>query len=251
MSFIDGVKKAFNFLKGDSIGAQLAKIAITGYALNRVTNSLNRDNAAPQQTTFDPNIRNQLLPDTNSKVPVVYGKSILGGNITDVHLSSNNTTLYVVYTLSEKTGNLISGTASSFTFRRMFYNGLELEFASDGTTVTKAIDRENNEITDINGLISVYCFNNGSTNPVAPAGYINSSLSNASNRMPNWTTAQAMNELVFAVVKFNYSADLTNSIGDFKFEIENTMTNPGDVLYDYMTNTRYGAGIPVGDINVS
>jgi len=28
------------------------------------------------------------------------------------------------------------------------------------------------------------------------------------------------------------------------------MDQPGDVLYDYMTNTRYGAGIPVEDIDV-
>jgi hypothetical protein len=30
--------------------------------------------------------------------------------------------------------------------------------------------------------------------------------------------------------------------------MKNTMTLPGDVLYDYMTNTRYGAGIPEAEI---
>jgi hypothetical protein len=30
--------------------------------------------------------------------------------------------------------------------------------------------------------------------------------------------------------------------------MNNSMTQPGDVLYDMMTNTRYGAGIAPADI---
>jgi hypothetical protein len=34
-----------------------------------------------------------------------------------------------------------------------------------------------------------------------------------------------------------------------RFKIQNSMTLPGDCIYDYMTNTRYGAGIDPAEIN--
>jgi hypothetical protein len=60
-----------------------------------------------------------------------------------------------------------------------------------------------------------------------------------------------MNELVFALVKVTYNAEknITN-LPDFKFALSNTLTKPGDCLYDFMTNSRYGSGIPASEINV-
>jgi hypothetical protein len=58
-----------------------------------------------------------------------------------------------------------------------------------------------------------------------------------------------MSDLVFAVVRVNYvrAFNLTG-IGTMTFDVSNSMTQPGDVLYDLSTNTRYGSGIPPGDI---
>jgi hypothetical protein len=68
--------------------------------------------------------------------------------------------------------------------------------------------------------------------------------------MPNWTTAHTADNLVFAVVKVVYNKDKNvTGLGDLKFRVTNPMNNPGDVIYDYMTNTRYGAGILPADIN--
>jgi hypothetical protein len=58
-----------------------------------------------------------------------------------------------------------------------------------------------------------------------------------------------MNELIFSVVRVEYSREKNvTGIGDLKFHIQNSMFLPGDVLYDYMTNTRYGAGIAQAEI---
>jgi hypothetical protein len=58
-----------------------------------------------------------------------------------------------------------------------------------------------------------------------------------------------MNDLIFAVVKVDYNREKNvTGIGDLLFHVDNTMKLPGDVLYDYMTNTRYGAGITATEI---
>jgi hypothetical protein len=58
-----------------------------------------------------------------------------------------------------------------------------------------------------------------------------------------------MSNLVFAVVRLTYDSDKgVTSIPNMQVRVKNTMTLPGDCVYDYMTNTRYGAGIPPGEI---
>jgi hypothetical protein len=37
-------------------------------------------------------------------------------------------------------------------------------------------------------------------------------------------------------------------IPTIRVQLTNSMTMPGDVVYDYMTNTRYGAGIDPSEI---
>ena len=112
MSFLDDVfdlgKQAYDWFKGDSLGAGLARTALTGYALNQVTSSINKDNASkdPAAAKVDPGVRIQVDPDTEYKVPVVYGTAILGGAITDAYLTEDNKTMYFVITICERTGNL-------------------------------------------------------------------------------------------------------------------------------------------------
>jgi len=69
--------------------------------------------------------------------------------------------------------------------------------------------------------------------------------------MVNWSAGtQEMNDLVFAIVSINYSKEKNlTDFGDWIFVLENNMTDAGDVLYDYMTNTRYGAGIDISEVN--
>jgi hypothetical protein len=67
--------------------------------------------------------------------------------------------------------------------------------------------------------------------------------------MPNWTANHDMTNLVFAIVKITYNKEKNvTGLGDMKFVLENSMSEPGDCLYDYMTNTRYGAGIASTEI---
>lgn len=251
MSFIDNIvgfgKKALGFLGGDGLGSTLARTAITAYALNRVVSSINRKN---NQQPPDPGVRIQLPPNTEAKVPVVYGRASLGGIITDAQLANDNKTLWLCMTLSEKTGvKLSDGIQSSFTFKRVFRDGLLVNFQSDGTTVSKLTDTEGGEMTSVNGLMSVYCFNGNSQSPVPLDGFVNNGLQAAYSLFPDWGSQHQMNDLIFAIVKIQYSPENdVRGIGEWKFELENSMTLPGDCLNDYMQSTTYGAGISSTEI---
>jgi hypothetical protein len=61
-----------------------------------------------------------------------------------------------------------------------------------------------------------------------------------------------MSELNFVIVKVKYDADAEiTSLENLQFKVENSMKDVGDVLYDYSTSNRYGAGIPVDDLEIS
>ena len=251
MSFIDDIvdlgSSIKGFLGGNTLGSILTKTVVTGLVLNQVSKSINRDS---NQDT--PATRQQVDPDPKNKVPVVYGRALIGGLVTDAVLDSNNTTMYFVFTLSEVTGNLSlgAGSASEIQFEDVYWNDQRLIFQDDGITVDYGCDVNGGEAnTKLNGLIRVYCYKNGSANPVVPTAYTNAALDPAYSVMPNWTSNYTMNNLAFAIVRIDYDKEKdVTSLGEFKFRLNNTMYQAGDCLYDYMTNTRYGAGIASGEI---
>lgn len=249
MSFIDGlgkiVKGVGGFLSSNTIGSSLAKTALIGFALNKVNKSIQnaQSNANIQQSPIT------LNPDTTNSVPVLYGTGFVKGAITDAYLESNNKTMWICLTLCEKTGTLINGTQSVISFKEVYFNGFRLSFASDGYTVDNAFDDEGNSTDDFNGLLEVYPFSGNSTSPVGIATENGSNSQYAYNLFPSWGNQHQMNNLVFALIKVNYNPEKNiNNIGNWEFKLSNTMTAPGDVLYDYMTNTRYGAGVEPTEI---
>jgi hypothetical protein len=262
MSWLDDLvdfgSSVVDWFTGSSVGANIARTAVTGYALNRVTASINKENEKPQEP--DPGVRLQVDPDPDHKIPVVYGKAFIGGILTEAILSSDNQKMYYVLTLCERTGNtnLGAGAASVFTFKSIYWNDQKLTFDADGITVAAGTDRDGNVDTSLDGFVKVYCYAGNSSLPVVPTGYTNAGLTAAYTVLSNgnipvaqrWTANHTMNDLVFAIVEVTYNKEnRVIGIGNMTFEIENSMKQAGDCIYDYMTNTRYGAGIPATEIN--
>jgi hypothetical protein len=250
MSFIDDIvdigSTALKYLGGNTLGSTLARTALTGFVLTQVSKSLNKDN----NKDLDKGNRLQVNPSTDTSIPVVYGDAHLGGKIIDARLSADNKTMWYCLVLSEKTGNIFSTSAASqITFEGVYRNQLQVEFQGDGVTVSSFSDEDGNISTKPNGLIRVYPFSGGSNYPVSLSGYASGNTTNAYTLFPDWTTSHLMSDLVFAIIRIDY--DRTNEVtdlGDFTFHLKNTMKQPGDVMYDYMTNTRYGAGIDPTEI---
>jgi hypothetical protein len=256
MSFLDDlVGGVGSVLGGPGIGSALARTALAGLALRQLSKSINNDAATSQP---DPGVRLQSPADPEKTVPVIYGSAVTGGILTDAVLSADNLTMYFCFTICEKTGltDLGSGAASQFTFKGIYWNDAKLFFdPDDGVTVRYSEDRDGNKDTNIDGLIEVYCYAGNRSTPTAVTGYAVPTLvggATADTIMPNWTTDHNMSDLVFAIVKMKYNKEKNvTSIGNFRFQIENSMKAAGDCLYDYLTNTRYGAGLNPSEIYVS
>jgi hypothetical protein len=250
------------FLTSTTIGALLVRTALTAL----VSYALNRSLTKPQkQTGLDTGVRQQLAPATNHKIPVIYGTAYMGGAITEAKLVNSgggNTynSMTVVSTISERTGPMFStGNASSYTFEECYRNADRIIFDTDGITVAKTVDADGNEDTSMAGLIRVYMYagNSASASQIAPAatsvvGNVSPSLSPvaAYSIVPGWGVTDTMQDLIFAVIKTEYNRDKNvTAIGDYQFKITNSMTLGGDVIFDYATNTRYGAGIRLSECN--
>jgi hypothetical protein len=232
---------------------------MTGYALNQVTSSINKGNqntssgstaTAAAQAAVDVGNRLQIPPAAENRVPVVYGGAKVGSVITDAKMTAGNQTMWFALTICEVTGVLMSdGLPSSISFDDVYWNGNRIIFQSDGITASYMVDNDGNIDRSISGLVRVYCFANGSSNPVVPDNYTNNSLATAYSLMPGWTSNHTMSNLVFALVKVDYSREKNvTGLGNMTFAVTNTMTMPGDCLFDYMTSTRYGAGIDPTEI---
>lgn len=257
MSFLDDIvdvgSSIWKGLTGPGVGSGIARAAALGYMLNEVTASINKDNQKPSAADSnkpDPGVREQVDPDTNHSIPVVYGQAFLGGIVTDAVMSADNQTMWYCITICEKTGAHLSGLPSVITIDAVYWDQNQVNFRSDGVTVSSFTNAEGTVVSDNPaGLIQFYFYNGGSSSPTAPLGYTGNTQP-AYSIFPNWTANHTMNDLVFALVKVTYSKEKSiTGLGNIEFKIRNSMTDPGDVLNDYMTNTRYGAGIPAEEIN--
>jgi hypothetical protein len=257
MSWLDDIvdigKSAYGFITGNSTGGRLAKLALTGFALSSISKSVTKSSnpaATSITNTPDRGVRLQVDPDTQHKIPVVYGNAYLGGIITDAQLADENKTMYYAITICEQTGTKLSDDLpSAITFEDIYWNDQRLVFKSDGITVNYSVDRDSNIDYSLQNQVQLYCYSGSSTQPVVPDNYSATGLAAAYDIMPDWTSSYTMNDTVFVIVKVVYNKEKNVSgLGDIKFHLSNSMTQPGDCLLDYMTNTRYGAGIPNSEI---
>ena len=202
-------------------------------------------------TDQNPGVRIQFPPATNNKIPVVYGSANTKGTITDARLSSSdgvtNDTMTYVLVLSEKTAT------GTFTIGDIFWNDQKLVFKSgaDSHIVESSTDQNGfgTSSTNFDGLIKVRVYSGGvdSSNQIFPT---TGTPVNARTTLGESDTNYVLNDLVFAVMQVKFSSEKgTTGLGQITFQVNNSLKNPGDVWYDYVSNVRYGAGFTATSIN--
>jgi len=253
MSFISGLasygKSALSYLSGNSYGASLVKTVALGYAVSQLSDSAKKANNSGSDN-IDDGVRLQVAPAASHKIPILYGDAHFGGIISDAEMTDNNKTMYYAVTLSERTGNKLSnGTATSYTFKDVYWNDQRVVFRSNGYTVDYSVDRSGNIDRSLSGFVNIYVYAGSSSEGIAHENHP-ATIPNADTVIPSWTSSHTMSDLVFAVVKVDYNKERSiTGIGDLSFHIASDMIEPGDVLFDYMTNPMYGAGIDSSLIN--
>ena len=257
MSFLDSILdvggSAWSTLTGPGVAGGIARAAILGVMLNEVNKSINSENEqtdAAQSDTADYGVREQVDPNTESSIPLVYGQAFIGGNITDAALTNDNQTMWYCITLCERTGvKLSDNQQSQIAFQEIYWNRNRIIFQSDGVTAAAFVDDDGVTSDSINGLIRFYPFSGNSTLPIKITGQASGNTTAAYSLFPNWTANHMMNDLIFCLVRVDYSAEKqVTGLGTMEFKLNNSMTLTGDCVYDYMTNERYGAGITAEEI---
>ena len=215
-----------------------------------VANRANKTGAGAQ----DVGSRVQLGPATNNKLSVSYGSAFLAPTVTDAKITTDQKTMYYVFSLCEAS----SGTMS---FGKIFWNGKEVTLgAGDYSGVNKVVSLTTNATTPqvdttINGYAWIYQFSDGSSSGVNTGGtsaitILSDASIPASDR---WTATDLMSDTCFMVVKVVYNKDVQDAqqMPRLSVQVTNTLTKPGDVFLDYMTNIQYGCAIDIADIDTA
>ena len=245
-------------------GATLATAGIgtlaIAFAINMVVSAViskaffspNQPSYNPAASAPDPGNRQQLPPATDNKLPVVYGTAYVGGMVVDLSISENNQDIYYVIALCEVTNSNEGQNPDPIAFGKIYWGGKRVEFQANGYTVAQLVD-ESTGIADTNvaGRMDFYLYRNGSQTPTNSDLFATTVMS-ASNLVYKWNSAKKMSNCAFAIVHLRYSQSANiRGLEQTRFEIINSRQTTGDCFLDYMTNTRYGAALPLEQIDQS
>jgi hypothetical protein len=203
--------------------------------------------------------RVQIPPNVDNKIPVLYGSAYLKPIITDAKITKDNKKMWYVLTFSEVPDS------SEFTFGDMYWGDKKLNFdATDTTKVISWTDSNDETDTKIDGKIRVWFYKNGSAAPVTTGagsttrkayevlGVDQPGDDTGIDDAVKWSSTDQMNKLAFIIVSLEYASDVgLTSLGEISLGLSNNLTKPGSVIKDYLTNTRYGAGLALEAINLN
>jgi hypothetical protein len=215
----------------------------------------------------DAGARVQLAPATDNLLPVVYGKAYIAPVITDAKISNDNKVMWYCCTLTE-----VPDTAT-ITFGDIYWNGALVSLGTGqyggASSVTSTTNNAGEYDAKMNGFIEIFKFpngvagsqaggNTGSTSAVTIMSdpTIPASLRWDGNGGTNiyGTNGQSvtMSDTAFLIVKVTYNVDAdTTRLGDLTVEVQNSIDKPGDVMLDYLQNTRYGCAVPLSQIDTA
>jgi len=221
----------------------------------------------------NPGSKQQLPPAGSNKLPVLYGEAWTGGIITDLTISKNNQNIYWVIALNEVTNtepNISVGAPDEINFGEVYWGGKRVIWNSPNSNIkppknkTEDIiyaqvigleDVSTGEIQDVDEYMYIYLYDNGSTNGYNTSQNAYDVLSNANlekndQLIYTWDNTKLMSNCAFAIIHLKYNAKRgTTGLNQTRFQIFNSRSSPGDCLADYLKSSRYGAGIPIDQID--
>lgn len=232
-----------------TFGVRLVTTAVVSRMIAKRSN-IDVGGAAGQGTQQIGN-RVQLSPATDNKIPVVYGTAFMKGIVTDAKISTDQKKMWYVLTFSEAMDSDSVGTLS---FGDIYWGDKKLTFKESNTTeVYSWTNSDGTTETQPDGLIHMYLYRDGSDKPINTTQKAYQVLANSSIAEANrWDSSKKMSKLVFAIVEIEYNQEKAiTSLPEITAVITNTLNKPGSVIKDYLTNTRYGAGLALSAVNTA
>ena len=203
------------------------------------------------QSAKDPGVKVQLEPSTDNKLPVYYGQSFLGGIAIDAMIKNQNNTMVYAFAIGEDTDS------GSVTINDIYRGDAKLNFGSGASahTVVSLTDPNGTSVTNVNGKIRcrVYQGNTHANAQIFPVPGGATTAVAASTMFTDW--AADPNKLgsnaVISIVEVDYDAgNGLTGLGTISYDYENSLSNPANVLLDYLKNDRYGCGLTDDDLDL-
>jgi len=245
MAVFTFIAQAIGTALGGGFFATLAGSIIAGGLAYGTARALGVFKAPELDQGANPGTRIQLPPATDNKLPVLYGNAFTSGPIFDAAISNENQTMTYCIALSEETQT------GTFSCDKVFMNDVELGFT--GNTVTSHIDPNQSSNTTYANKVRLNIYQGGSSGsdvifPTTGTG----NTTAATAIVPHWGANHTANNMVYAVLQLDYDAENgITQLPRMTFKMRNTLSNPGDVLYDYLTSDRYGAGLVNAQIDIN
>ena len=239
-------------------GGAIASL-IVGLVLSYVVGKIFAPEKEEREEPADQGVKQRIPTDPRNKLPIVYGTKSVAGQITYASISGNNQKMAFIISLAE--GPVTSINTVKWEDKTLSFSGninTGLRSVSNASPDAGGSDDFLNS-----GRFRVRVFPTGGRCPEME-GFDSDWNSNSSSRtMPN--TAYAYCELTYDQEKRVTSLSnrlqftitgrtvkpLTSTTTDTSYAAasEATSSNPAEILVDYLTNTRYGAGVPLSAID--
>ena len=225
--------------------ASVIKSVVTGFAISKAVSWLAPKPEIPEFTQ-EAEATGVLVnkQSNNANIPVIYGTRKVGGTRVFLETSgTDNQYLYGAIVLAEGEINNITSIIvddSAVTFSGSI---------ADGTTITSNDSKY------------------GTTIQVQPFfGTDGQSASSLLTTLSSWTSNHKLSGLAYIAFRITWDADKYLGIPNIQAVVQGKKvvsynsssvaqtaafsTNPAWCLLDYLTNTRYGKGIPIADIDI-
>ena len=179
-------------------------------------------------------------PTATVAAPLSGTTATVSVNMTDVTDEEGNPLYSYVSSVSVTNGG--SGYATNPTIT--FSSGSAAATTRIGENagwVQSAVDAAGNTVNDFNNYVRIQFFPNGLPTYRGDLPSI-SYFQTATNLLSNYSCA-------VITVKYNRDKQIFG-LKDMTFCLSNTLTAPGSVLQDYMTNTLYGCGLPLDQVDI-
>ena len=239
-------------------GGALASL-IVGLALSYIVGKVFAPEKEEREEPADQGVKQRIPTDPRNKLPIVYGTKSVAGQITYASISGNNQKMAFIIALAE--GPVTSINTVKWEDKTLSFSGninTGLRSVSNASPDAGGSDDFLNS-----GRFRVRVFPTGGRCPEME-GFDSDWSSNGSSRtMPN--TAYAYCELTYDQEKRVTSLSnrlqftitgrtvkpltSTTTATSYAAASEATSSNPAEILVDYLTNTRYGAGVPLDAID--
>lgn len=250
---------------GGVLGAAItfgARVLAATTVSKMMTKASEDPGASASGSNVPPGNRFQAGPSLTNKLPVVYGNAYMPGILTDAVISTDQKYMWFVYAISEATdtGTFIFDDPNRIGYPLAYWNDKQMVF--DATDRTKVIAFRDDSVsppvddTKVNGKVYCYYYSRGSANPMYGApnaiSVLSDSVTGGGIDTPyRWTSTDVMSNTAFMIVRIQYDQDANlTSIGSLTTYIQNSLNQPGSVAIDYLTNTRYGCGVPINLVDV-